>query len=100
MKNPNVCRKIMYALIFSGLIIANGSAVLFGTDTMSPGFIMGGFVTVIGIVFGFLTVRCPHCGKLLNLKGWDTEYCSHCRESVVLEKADKALDCKSYKEFA
>ena len=41
MKNPNVCRKIMYALIFSGLIIANGSAVLFGTDTMSPGFIMG-----------------------------------------------------------
>ena len=59
----------MYALIFSGLIIANGSAVLFGTDTMSPGFIMGGFVAVIGIVFGFLTVRCPHCGKLLNLKG-------------------------------
>ena len=54
----------MYALIFSGLIIANGSAVLFGTDTMSPGFIMGGFVAVIGIVFGFLTVRCPHCGKL------------------------------------
>ena len=87
MKNPNVCRKIMYALIFSGLIIANGSAVLFGTDTMSPGFIMGGFVAVIGIVFGFLTVRCPHCGKLLNLKGWDTEYCSHCGESVVLEKA-------------
>lgn len=42
MKNPNVCRKIMYALIFSGLIIANGSAVLFGTDAMSPGFIMGG----------------------------------------------------------
>ena len=83
----------MYALIFSGLIIANGSAVLFGTDTMSPGFIMGGFVAVIGIVFGFLTVRCPHCGKLLNLKGWDTE-------SVVLEKADKALDCKSSKEFA
>ena len=27
MKNPNVCRKIMYALIFSGLIIANGSAL-------------------------------------------------------------------------
>ena len=54
MKNPNVCRKIMYALIFSGLIIANGSAVLFGTDTMSPGFIMGGFVAVIGIFFGFL----------------------------------------------
>ena len=51
----------MYALIFSGLIIANGSAVLFGTDTMSPGFIMGGFVAVIGIVFRFLTVRCPHC---------------------------------------
>ena len=84
----------MYALIFSGLIIANGSAVLFGTDTMSPGFIMGGFVAVIGIVFGFLTVRCPHCGKLLNLKG------SHCGESVVLEKAEKALDCKSSKEFA
>ena len=90
----------MYALIFSGLIIANGSAVLFGTDTMSPGFIMGGFVAVIGIVFGFLTVHCPHCGKLLNLKGWDTEYCPRCGESVVLEKADKALDCKSSKEFA
>lgn len=81
----------MYALIFSGLIIANGSAVLFGTDTMSPEFIMGGFVAVIGIVFGFLTVRCPHCGKLLNLKSWDTEYCSHCGESVVLEKAEKSL---------
>ena len=90
----------MYALIFSGLIIANGSAVLFGTDTMSPGFIMGGFVAVIGIVFGFLTVHCPHCGKLLNLKGWDTEYCSHCGESVVLEKAEKSCDCKSSKEFA
>ena len=85
----------MYALIFSGLIIANGSAVLFGTDTMSPGFIMGGFVAV-----GFLTVRCPHCGKLLNLNGWDPEYCSHCGESVVLEKAEKACDCKSSKEFA
>ena len=91
MKNPNVCRKIMYALIFSGLIIANGSAVLFGTDTMSPGFIMGGFVVVIGIVFGFLTVRCPHCGKLLNLKGWDTEYSTHCAEYEEQEKTDKSL---------
>ena len=61
---------------------------------------MGGFVAVIGIVFGFLTVHCPHCGKLLNLKGWDTEYCSHCGESVVLEKAEKSCDCKSSKEFA
>lgn len=100
MKNPNVCRKIMYALIFSGLIIANGSAVLFGTDTMSPGIHHGWICSGYRIFFGFLTVRCPHCGKLLNLKGWDTEYCSHCGESVVLEKAEKALDCKSSKEFA
>ncbi len=100
MKNPNVCRKIMYVLIFIGLIIANGSAVLFGTDTMSLGFIIGGFIAAGGILWGYLTVRCPHCGKLLSLKGWDSEYCQHCGESVVIEKAEKVHNYKSSKELA
>lgn len=57
MKNPDICRKIMYLLIFTGLMIANGSAILSGTDTMSLGFIIGGFITVGGILFGYLTVH-------------------------------------------
>ena len=83
MKNPNVCRKIMYVLIVTGLIIANGSALLYGTDPLPVGSAVGAMIAFAGIIFGFLTVRCPHCGKLLNLKGWDTDYCPACGHHCI-----------------
>lgn len=82
MKNPNICRYIMYGLILSGMAISGVSACVYGVDPIPLVFIIGAIIAFAGIAFGFAFVRCPHCGRQLNFKGFKTEYCPHCGEKI------------------
>ncbi len=81
MTNPNQCRHLMYGIIIAGLCIAGLSLLLplnqTGVDILT---VLGAATALLGIVFGLCTVRCPYCGRLLSLKGWNTFYCPYCGE--------------------
>ena len=83
MKNPNVCRYIMDALIVVGMIIAGISGVVFGVEPVHPLFVIGALISLGALIFGILSVRCPFCHRQLHLKGIrPDEDCPHCGEKI------------------
>ncbi|MGI5824111.1 MAG: hypothetical protein ACOX7J_00915 [Bacillota bacterium] len=79
MKNPNVCRMVMFFIITGGLVLAGAAGVIWGAEPLSPLFILGAAVAFGGIVFGIVTVRCPFCRRRLRLRGLAADgYCPHC----------------------
>lgn len=69
MKNPNVCRYIMFGIIIIGLIVAGLSAIVYGVDNIHPLFVVGAVIAFGGVIFGIIKIRCPFCHRQLHLKG-------------------------------
>ncbi len=83
MKNPNICRYIMYVLITIGWLIAGISGAVFGVEPVHPLFVMGLLISLGALIFGIVFVRCPFCHRQLHLKGiLPDEYCPHCGEKI------------------
>ena len=83
MKNPNICRYIMYVLVIIGLLIAGTSGVVFGVESIHPLFVIGLLISLGALIFGIVSVRCPFCHRQLHLKGIQPdEYCPHCGEKI------------------
>lgn len=83
MKNPNICRYIMYVLVIIGLLIAGTSGVVFGVESIHPLFVIGSIISLGALIFGIVSVRCPFCHRQLHLKGIQPdEYCPHCGEKI------------------
>ncbi|MDD7390925.1 MAG: hypothetical protein PUG60_15000 [Lachnospiraceae bacterium] len=83
MKNPNICRYIMFILIIIGLLIAGISGVIWGIEPVSPLFVAGALISIGALIFGIISVRCPSCHRQLHLKGIQPdEYCPHCGEKI------------------
>ena len=81
MANPNQCRHIMYGIILVGLCLAGLPLLLPLNQNSTDAFLVLGAATVLlGLVFGLSMICCPHCGRLLSLKGWNTSYCPYCGE--------------------
>ncbi len=80
--NANVCRWIMDAIIMLGLIVAGISGAYFGLEPVSPLFILGIVVSLGGLIFGLLTIRCPFCKHLLDLRGFQMVYCPYCGQKL------------------
>lgn len=90
MKNPRVNRIIGYIILFIGFVLFykgfhqynlegsfNGKSVVL--IVISSVFIIGSFVWMI------LKVRCPHCGKLLDLKLYDISVCKFCGKDTSVK---------------
>lgn len=69
MKNPNVCRYIMFGIIIIGLIVAGLSAIVYGVDNIHPLFVVGAVIAFGGVILGIIKIRCPFCHRQLHLKG-------------------------------
>lgn len=83
MKNPNICRYIMFILVIIGFIIAGISGVIFGVENVHPLFAIGVFISLGALTFGIISVRCPFCHRQLHLKGIQPdEYCPYCGEKI------------------
>ena len=83
MKNPNICRYIMYVLIIIGLLIAGIAGVVFGVEPVHPLFMIGSLISLGALIFGIIFVRCPFCHRQLHLKGIQPDkYCPHCGEKI------------------
>lgn len=83
MKNPNICRYIMYVLVIIGLLIAGTSGVVFGVESIHQLFVIGSLISLGALIFGIVSVRCPFCHRQLHLKGIQPdEYCPHCGEKI------------------
>lgn len=73
----------MHAILLVGLCIAGLPLLLPLTPALVECFpIVGAVIALAAIVFGFITVRCPHCGMLLSLRGWDLTYCPYCGDEI------------------
>ena len=59
MKNPNICRYIMYALIIIGWLIAGIAGVVFGVKPVHSLFVIGSLISFGALIFGIIFVRCP-----------------------------------------
>lgn len=44
MKNPNICRWTMFAIIIIGFVVSGMSAVLFGVEPVPPMFVVGAII--------------------------------------------------------
>ncbi len=82
MVNPNICRWLMFGLLIVGLIIAVIGMLVFGLEPLSPLFLLGAAIGGGGILFGLVTLRCPHCRRLLPFRGVFTPYCPHCGQKI------------------
>ena len=84
MRSPNRCRRIMFATVMAGLAAALLSVILAGGEEpiLLPLFIVGAVAACGGLIWGLVTVRCPSCGRMLDLRGWGNRYCPHCGEKV------------------
>ena len=49
MKTLNIIEKILYLLIFAGVLTANISSALYGFAELHPSFIVGVLIAVIGV---------------------------------------------------
>ncbi len=83
MKNPNICRYIMYVIVIIGLLIAGISGVFYGVEPVHPLFVIGSLISLGALIFGIISVRCPFCHRQLHLKGIQSdEYCPHCGTKI------------------
>lgn len=80
MKNPNICRYIMYALIIIGWLIAG---IVFVVKPVHSLFVIGSLISLGALIFGIIFVRCPFCHGQLHLRGIQPdEHCPHCGEKI------------------
>ena len=85
--NPNRNRLITYGILLAGFLIVFLSAVVtaMGGTSLEEGAMLplgvriGMAVLLGGIFFGWVTVRCPHCGHTLSIGGiLPQDGCPHC----------------------
>ncbi len=82
MKNPNTCRLLMFAIILLGISIVYLSGLIWGVEQIAMMSVCGLLLSFGGIIFGIVTVRCPSCKSLLNLRGLGSSYCEHCGSKI------------------
>lgn len=83
MKNPKLNRGIGYIILFIGFTIFykgfHAGTAPDGVNGTNPLVIAIGLGFVIGsLVWMIFKVRCPHCGKLLELKLYNIDRCPYC----------------------
>lgn len=82
MGNPNFNRFISFGIIFFGIILFSISCVCFGVEPLHPLTILAGGIPFAGVLYSFLKVRCPYCGRALPTRCFWTSYCPHCGEKL------------------
>lgn len=82
MGNPNFNRLISFAILFVGAILFTLSCLCFGVEPIHPLTILSGAVPFAGVLFSWVTVRCPFCGHTLPTRCLWTSYCPHCGEKL------------------
>ena len=74
----------LYKWISAGLILL-GPVIIFLVDgfNLHPLLNIIGFaVSVAGLIFYWLKVRCPHCDSILFTKYGIPDYCPHCGKRI------------------
>lgn len=76
-------RIIMIGTMMAGIIFA-GIPVFIADRTKATVYTyIGGAITLAGLVWGYVKIRCPHCGAGLPLRGhWLIEHCPLLRETI------------------
>lgn len=83
MNNPNINRIVSYLITILGMMIAGISAIIFGVEPLPIMFYAGVVIAFGGMVYGILTIRCPHCQRLLHIKGITPDkYCPYCGKKI------------------
>ncbi len=82
MKNPNRSRKIMFIIMFAGLLLFGIAA--YGerstTDYVKMG--IGVIIIIYSTIYGVRNVRCPYCNALLSLKIMHNFKCPYCGKKI------------------
>ncbi len=82
----NLLRKriVMLSVVIGGVILAGILIFLAGRSELTIALFaaIGGVVSLGGLIWGILSIRCPHCGGFLPLRDWFLEYCPRCGENL------------------
>ena len=77
-------------LISIGIMIGGGFFILL--VTLIPDYteaqlllfiVLGAAISIGGVIHWLVTVRCPHCGRLLDLRLGFEDYCPYCGEPLA-----------------
>lgn len=88
MKNPRINRIIGYIILFIGFILFYKGFRQYGLDGSFNGksitlIICASLFVVCSTIWMIGKVRCPHCGKLLDLKLYDISTCKFCGKDTT-----------------
>ena len=90
MKNPTTNRTIGYIILFAGF-----SLLFWGTHYPTPEdpfngknpvlIVLSIIVIIAAMAWTIAKVRCPHCGKLLELKLYNIDRCRYCGKRTDID---------------
>ena len=81
--NHKKARAIGFIVIMAGIFVAMLPLIFPSIQDIYMIFLcIGGIISFSGVIFEVLFIRCPHCGRMLNLHGSSPEYCPHCGEKI------------------
>lgn len=72
--NVRTARNLKDILLLVGIIL------MLCDNIFAPFLIIGGIITLFGIIVYFLYVKCPYCKRQLGRD--DGEYCPHCGRAL------------------
>ena len=84
MKNPKFNRLLTFLILLLGGLLAAAPLAVPGLAEISRFCVCAGcLIAGFGILYGALTVRCPHCNRPLPLFGPQKDACPQCGQKFI-----------------
>lgn len=71
---------LSFLITFSGLMLFAFNKSNHGNGSL---LFVGIIIAIVGIVYFYMTYKCPYCGTVLNSRGPTPHYCPHCGEEFI-----------------
>lgn len=70
---------LSFLITFAGLMLVAFNESNHGNGSL---LFVGIVIMIVGIVYYYLTYKCPHCGAILHSRAPVPHYCPHCGEEI------------------
>lgn len=84
--NYKKAKIIMWILMAVGFLIVGIPLIINPNSQDFTCVYIGGAVIFLGLIVGIIFVRCPHCGRGLNLNFTWYNYCPYCGKDMDKEE--------------
>lgn len=71
---------LSFLIIFSGLMLFAFDKSNHGNDSL---LFVGIVIAIVGIVYFYITYKCPYCGAILHARAPVPHYCPHCGKEII-----------------